>query len=341
MCAANNNIGTRLTTAQMTGMDALSNMPGLSSVKWLVRASDEFYNYYPHLKGFAYDETAAAKDWPARKLKDGAMADAKAAAKTELENYKDPADYRADEQTDLAAAIADGEAAIDAAADIDAMNAALADAKATIDAIKTDAELTAEELAADKEAFEAYKTAKKADMDDLLQEGDSDTVQQIIADAASDIAILEYDENKTLDENKAAVDALANIADALAAQRAADVQAEADKAAADSVIALIDAIGTVEYTDESKAKIDDARAAYEALTEAQKGLVSNYNVLIATEGEYAALEAAAETPDESGETDEDVCPFCGEVHGTDVFEKIIKFIHYLYVFISLIINTFD
>ena len=73
VCAANNNIGTRLTTAQMTGMDALSNMPVLSSVKWLVRASDEFYNYYPHLKGFAYDDTATAADWPARKVKNGAM----------------------------------------------------------------------------------------------------------------------------------------------------------------------------------------------------------------------------------------------------------------------------
>ncbi len=188
--------------------------------------------------------------------------------------------------------------------------------------------------------FATFNTTEEA-VQAMAQDGDSAAAQQIIADAASDIAILDYDETKTLDENKAAVDDLADIADALAAQRAADVQAEADKASADAVIALIDAIGTVEYTDESKAKIDDARAAYEALTEAQKGLVSNYNVLIAIEGEYAALEAAVETPDESGETDEDVCPFCGEVHGTDVFEKIIKFIHYLYVFISLIINTFD
>nr|MCR5041961.1 hypothetical protein [Clostridia bacterium] len=77
---------------------------------------------------------------------------AKAAAKAELENYKDPADYRADEQTDLAAAIADGEAAIDAAADIDAVAAALENAEAVIDEIKTDAELTAEEAAAKPDA---------------------------------------------------------------------------------------------------------------------------------------------------------------------------------------------
>ena len=74
-----------------------------------------------------------------------ALADAKAAAKAELESYKDAADYRADEQADLAAAISDGNDAIDAATDIDAVNAALADAKAAIDKIKTDAQLTAEE----------------------------------------------------------------------------------------------------------------------------------------------------------------------------------------------------
>ena len=73
VCAANNGVGTKLTTAQMTGEAALSGMPGFSSENWLVRSADEYYSYYPHLKGFAYDDTATAKDWPARKVKDGAM----------------------------------------------------------------------------------------------------------------------------------------------------------------------------------------------------------------------------------------------------------------------------
>ena len=67
--------------------------------------------------------------------------------------------------------------------------------------------------------------------------------------------------------------------------------------AADTVIAKITAIGTVAYTDESKEKIDEARAAYEELTEAQKALVpeETLNLLIAAETAYAELKAAADS----------------------------------------------
>ena len=85
--------------------------------------------------GHVDDELKAAAELP----------DVKAAAKEELENYKNAADYRADGQAALAAAIADGEAAIDAAADPEAVAAALNAAKAAVDAIKTDAQLAAEE----------------------------------------------------------------------------------------------------------------------------------------------------------------------------------------------------
>ena len=70
----------------------------------------------------------------------------------------------------------------------------------------------------------------------------------------------------------------------------------ANRNAANAVIAKINAIGTVEYTDESKAKIDEARTAYDALTEAQKALVSEetLNLLTAAESAYAELKAAAE-----------------------------------------------
>ena len=64
-------------------------------------------------------------------------------------------------------------------------------------------------------------------------------------------------------------------------------------AAAENVISLINAIGTVEYTDASKALIDAARSAYDALTDAQKALVTNYTTLTAAETEYAELLVAA------------------------------------------------
>ena len=66
-----------LTTAQMTGDDALSdsNMKFVFSTPdenpWLTKAdggeeAGGHYWYYPHLKGFAYDTTSAAEDWPAK-----------------------------------------------------------------------------------------------------------------------------------------------------------------------------------------------------------------------------------------------------------------------------------
>lgn len=64
-------------------------------------------------------------------------------------------------------------------------------------------------------------------------------------------------------------------------------QEDADKTAAEAVDAKIQAIG--EVTLDSKAAIDEARAAYEALTEAQKALVTKLDVLEAAEAAYQAL----------------------------------------------------
>lgn len=64
-----------------------------------------------------------------------------------------------------------------------------------------------------------------------------------------------------------------------------------DRKAADDVIEKINAIGKV--TLESKTAIEAARAAYNALTDDQKPLVENYDVLTAAEAELARLEAEA------------------------------------------------
>ena len=57
----------------------------------------------------------------------------------------------------------------------------------------------------------------------------------------------------------------------------------------DDVMALINAIGTVEYTAESKKKIDAARKAYDGLSEADKALVTNYSTLQQAEAAYQAF----------------------------------------------------
>ena len=62
-----------------------------------------------------------------------------------------------------------------------------------------------------------------------------------------------------------------------------------DQNAAAAVDKLIEAIGTV--TVDSKTKIDAARTAYNKLTDTQKELVKNYNVLVKAETEFAKLTA--------------------------------------------------
>ena len=82
-------------------------------------------------------------------------------------------------------------------------------------------------------------------------------------------------------------------AEATYATRKAEAnKAITDQAAADEVIALINAIGEVAYSDESKAKLDAARALYGELTDDQKALVTNYDALTGGETKYAELKAA-------------------------------------------------
>jgi hypothetical protein len=72
----------------------------------------------------------------------------------------------------------------------------------------------------------------------------------------------------------------------------ADNNAAANKTAADAVSEKINAIGTV--TLESKAAIEAARSAYDALTDAQKALVTNYETLTGAEKAIADLNKPAD-----------------------------------------------
>ncbi len=67
------------------------------------------------------------------------------------------------------------------------------------------------------------------------------------------------------------------------------VLANEDFENAQPVIALIDAIGTVATTEECKAAIDAARAAYDALSDGAKGYVTNAATLTSAESSYATL----------------------------------------------------
>lgn len=76
---------------------------------------------------------------------------AKSAAKAELLGYKSAADYRQAEKALLAEILEDAEAAVDAAKDAAEVEVVTAEYKEKLDALKTDAEYTAEEKAAEEE----------------------------------------------------------------------------------------------------------------------------------------------------------------------------------------------
>ncbi len=155
------------------------------------------------------------------------LADAKAAAKEALAKYKNADDYRPAQKTELETAISDGNDNIDTAANIDAVNTALENAKATVDAIKTDAQLTAEELAdakeAAKESLASYKNAndyldaQRRDLEDAIDAGN------VAIDEATDIDAV----NAALENAKALIDEIKTAAEMTVATTPVIVRADA------------------------------------------------------------------------------------------------------------------
>lgn len=111
--------------------------------------------------------------------------------------------------------------------------------------------------------------------------------------AAIDVAREAYD---GLNANqKTFVINYATLIEAEATYEALVVQAEKDaidQAAADGVIAMIDALGTVSL--DSKTSIDAARLAFNALTAEQRALVTNYDKLVASENAYVSLKLSTD-----------------------------------------------
>ena len=137
-------------------------------------------------------------------------------------------------------------------------------------------------LTADLEAAQAVQAQI-----DAIGEVTLESEEVIKAARAAYDALTE--EQKPLVSN---LDALTAAEAKLAQLQAAAEKAAADKAAADAVAAKIEAIG--EVTLESEEDIKAARAAYDALTEEQKALVSNLDALTAAESKLAELKAAAD-----------------------------------------------
>jgi|GEM_PF-825748 len=86
----------------------------------------------------------------------------------------------------------------------------------------------------------------------------------------------------------------------VAVLESAEAKYAAEEAKAiDNVIKLIDAIGTVVYSEESAAKITAARQAYDALYTTTAKQITNVSVLTDAEAQYAALKEEAEKSGEN------------------------------------------
>ena len=154
-----------------------------------------------------------------------------------------------------------------------------------------------------KQTYETLKTAAeklvadKAKADDVIAKISAigkveytDACKGRIDDASTTYDAL-TDEQKALVTN---LDVLTIAKQTYEDLKAAAEKLTANKAKADPVIAKINAIGNVEYTDACKGKIDDASKAYDVLTDEQKVLVTNFDILTTAKQTYETLKAAAE-----------------------------------------------
>ena len=170
--------------------------------------------------------------------------------------------------------------AIDAAQAVadktDATKTEVDNAKTTLDtALQTakDAKAAADQLAANKAAFEAYKTEQKTAADNKALSGDSQACLDLISAAKTAIDNLPYDESKSLEQNKAAVDAILTKLEAdLAAQREVDAALkslqESRDALMNSIIEATDYYNSIkdnnpEIAATLKTAIDAAQAVYD------------------------------------------------------------------------------
>lgn len=184
------------------------------------------------------------------------------------------------------------------------------------------AEKEAEEarIRAEKEAEEARKKAEK----EAKEKADKKAADAVVA-LISAIGVVEYTDaflerinaakqayakltadQKKLVENADVITTSKKEYDKLkiAAEKAAEearkkaekeAKDKADKKAADVVVALIRAIGVVEYTDACLEKINAAKQAYSKLTADQKKFVKNADVLTASEDKYKDFQKAEDT----------------------------------------------
>ena len=226
------------------------------------------------------------------------LAQAKASAKTELAAYKNADNYREAQRTELNEAITEGNTAIDNAADASAVNEALAAAKTKIDAIKTDAELTTEELAQAKTSAKAelaayknadeYREAQRTELNEAIAEGNT-----AIDNAADANAV-----NEALAAAKTKIDAIKTDAELTTAEELAQAKASAK--------AELEAYKNEEdYREAQRAELSAAVAAGSAAIDGATDLEAVNEALAAAKAEIDGIKTDAELTEEEQTTPDD------------------------------------
>ena len=190
---------------------------------------------------------------------------------------------------DAEAKLADLQAADAVEKLIDAIGTVTLDSEEAIKAARGAYDALTEEQ---KELVGNYQTLLDAEAK-LADLQAADAVEKLI-DAIGTVTL---DSEEAIKAARDAYDALTDAQKELVGnyQTLLDAEAKlADLQAADGVEKLIDAIGTV--TLDSEEAIKAARDAYDALTDAQKELVGNYQTLLDAEAKLAQLKKDAEKP---------------------------------------------
>ena len=139
---------------------------------------------------------------------------------------------------------------------------------AIIEKLKQDLNTQREAEAADKQAFETYRNSQKESIDALEEEDDSEACKQIVADAKEVMDATVFDNNKTLEDNKATIDAIVSkVKEDLEARREAEAT---DKAALESYQeeqkSTVDSLLVDDDSEASKQIVDNAKTAIDAVT---------------------------------------------------------------------------
>ena len=152
-----------------------------------------------------------------------ALAVAKETAKADIASYKNVEDYRETEQLEIASVLEEANTRIDNAADVAAVETIVSETKATLDALKTDAEYTAEEaaaaLATAKETAKAdlaayknaddYRTAEQAQLAAILETANAaidaceneESINAVVVSVKTELDALKTDAEYTEEEN--------------------------------------------------------------------------------------------------------------------------------------------